>query len=386
MNETLKYKILTFVRYFADAMFYPFFSLYLQSLGLVEERIGFILSITPLTSIFASIVFSKFCKNLKIIRSTLFVITIFEAIFITLISFSSNFYLVSILTFFIALSGSTHYSLLDSLSVNYCNQKNIQFSKVRMFGSLSYVISTTLSGFIIDNLGYRFSFIGCSVLFIISSLLYVSLKPIEEEKPNNYANSKSDVGFISLIKNKDYLLYLLTYIVLFSSILSCDSFLSLFLKTKGVSNSQYGFIYSYYVIVEVIVMLIFSKCIKSLSFNPSKLLILCSLSIVIRMCSYYFSDNLVVIIILTGLKGFVNAVVFSFFFQFLINIVGKSASTLAILVINTCHNIILFILNNVLGNVISSLGYSYLYLIAIILSLVGLALTVLNHYNLRRCK
>ena len=44
-------KVLYFIRYFGDSLFYSFFQLFLYSKGFPESRIGLILAITPITSI-----------------------------------------------------------------------------------------------------------------------------------------------------------------------------------------------------------------------------------------------------------------------------------------------------------------------------------------------
>ena len=170
MIEEKKYKLLTTIRYFGDACFYPFFSLYLKSAGLVESRIGFILSITPIISIIINPIYSFLCKNLKQTKKILEIITIVEAFIITLIGFSSDFYIISILTILLAIFGSCHYGLLDSITVVFASSNNVDFSKIRIYGSISYIIATSLGGIVIDVIGYRTSFIIAASLFILSGL------------------------------------------------------------------------------------------------------------------------------------------------------------------------------------------------------------------------
>lgn len=67
MKEIVKYRLLSLIRYLGDALFYPFFSLYLSSKGLGESAIGFILSITPIISILANPLYANLCKNVNTI-------------------------------------------------------------------------------------------------------------------------------------------------------------------------------------------------------------------------------------------------------------------------------------------------------------------------------
>ena len=185
MNENFKFKLLTFIRYFGDAFFYPFFALYLKKTGLIEGEIGFILSITPIISIIANPIYSYFCKSSIITKNVLKVITVLEAIVITIIGFSTNFYLVSILTVLLAISGSCHYGLMDSFTAVYAEESGVKYSTIRIFGSIAYIIATTLGGYIIELIGYSYSFIISSVLFIASGILYQLIKPIDNKPKDN---------------------------------------------------------------------------------------------------------------------------------------------------------------------------------------------------------
>ena len=115
MNETLKFKLLTFIRYLGDSFFYPFFALFLKYNGLIESEIGFILSISPLLGIIMNPIYSSLCKNHKITKKVLMIITVIEAICIFVITNSTNLTGIAILTILIAIFGSCHYGLFDSL-------------------------------------------------------------------------------------------------------------------------------------------------------------------------------------------------------------------------------------------------------------------------------
>ena len=79
MNEKIKYYLLTFIRYFGDSFFYPFFSLYLYSKeNIAESKVGILVALTPLIGLLANPLFSKICKNFKttIIKSKNFLLFI----------------------------------------------------------------------------------------------------------------------------------------------------------------------------------------------------------------------------------------------------------------------------------------------------------------------
>jgi len=113
--ERIKYRLLTFVRYLGDSLYYPFLSLYLKQCGFIESKIGFILSLSPLIGILINPIYTKICKSLKITKNILTVITILEAIFIALIGLFHSFNVVTFLSIMLAIFGSCHYGMMDSL-------------------------------------------------------------------------------------------------------------------------------------------------------------------------------------------------------------------------------------------------------------------------------
>ena len=68
MSESTKLKILVFLRYLGDSFFYPFLSLYLNSLLFGESKIGFLIALVPLISIIMNPLYSKAIRNSKILN------------------------------------------------------------------------------------------------------------------------------------------------------------------------------------------------------------------------------------------------------------------------------------------------------------------------------
>jgi hypothetical protein len=65
---TRRYRIYNFIRFLGDSFFFPYFSLYIASLGYEGTTLGIILSITPFVNIIANTIWSTLqvtCKNKK---------------------------------------------------------------------------------------------------------------------------------------------------------------------------------------------------------------------------------------------------------------------------------------------------------------------------------
>lgn len=380
MFEKFKYRLLVFIRYLGDSFFYPFFALYLKEQGLVESKIGFILSISPLIGIITNPIYTKICKNTRITKQVLTIVTILEALFITAISFSSNFYLISVLTIFVAIFGSCHYGLLDSLLSIYAQTAKVDYSSIRLFGSFAYIIGTSIGGLIAKSYNYQVCFIIASIFFIISGVLYFIIKPMEYEETKEKSNYKV------LFKNKSYLIFVIFIVILLGTLNAGDHFFSVYLESRSIASNQYGMIYSYYVIIEVVLLFIFSKLSNKL--NNNILLIIASICLTLRLFINGMYAPLVIVVIASGLRGVSYAIILHTSFKTITQILGKEKATSGIMFMTLCSSLYLFLFNNVDGFIIEKTqGYQVFYLILAIISLFSLFLSIVNYvYNLNKGK
>ena len=372
MKELTKYKLLSAIRYLGDSFYYPFISLYLVSRNLVESHIGFILSITPLVSIFTNPIYTKICKNVKTTKNILTIITVIEALIIFSISFTSNFYLISVLVFLLAIFGTSHYGLMDSLLTIFANKNEIPFSKIRIFGSITYVLGTTVGGYAIKLGGYHLCFGIASILFILSGFLYYFIKPMDSE---NSASCK--VRYRDLLKYKEYLLFALFYVVFIGMMYASDYFFPVYLESRNITSSEYGLIYSYYVTLEVIVLFVLGRTKKKL--NKNLLLFFATIFMLTRQIINYLNAPIAIVIIASGFRGISWAIILHISYKYVIDLLGDNLGTVGIMTMSLFQALLVFILNNVDGRLIDTYkSYKPFYMLMIVLALIACFIQLLR--------
>lgn len=378
MNETTKYKLLSFIRYLGDSFFYPFFALYLSSQNLVESEIGFILSITPLVSILMNPIYSALCKDVKTTRSVLKIITILEAIMILVVAFSNNFMIITIVVVLLAIFGSCHYGLMDSITVIYASERQISYSNIRIWGSAAYIIGTTLGGFIFKwNAEICFG-IACS-LFIISGLMYQLIKPIELSEQEV---KKEKPHYKTLLRNKTFIFFLLFYVLFMGTTNAADYFFPVYLESRGVGVEIWGIVYSFLVGIEVITIWFANRFLKHA--NPNALLLVAATCLFSRLFVNFTYAPIPVIFAFTAFRGLGWALILHISFQYVVQIVGEKAGTFAIMMMTLCQSIYVAIFNNVDGIIIERTGtYQIFYLIMSVIAgcVVALGVFRLIHYH-----
>ena len=378
MKELTKYKLLTAIRYLGDSFYYPFISLYLVSRNLLESNIGFILSITPLVSIFTNPIYTKICKNVKITKNVLTIITVLEALVIFTISFVSNFYLISALVFLLAIFGTSHYGLMDSLLTIFANKNEVPFSKIRIFGSITYVIGTTAGGYAIKLGGYHLCFGIAAILFIVSGIFYFMIKPI-----GTSSSQTIKVKYRDLLKHKEYLLFALFYVVFVGMMYASDYFFPVYLESRGILSDQYGLIYSYYVTLEVIVLFILSRTKKKL--NNNILLMLATIFMLTRQIINYLNAPIFLVIIASGFRGLSWAIILHISYKYVVDLLGDDLGTIGIMTMTLFQSLIIFVLNNVDGTIIEKYqSYKPFYMLMIILAGVSCIIQLIRLFLTRK--
>ena len=376
MSENIKYKILTFIRYLGDSFFYPFFAVYLESRGLIKNEIGFILSISPLVGILINPIYSMICKNFNSTKRTLTIITIFEAIFILLITLSSNFILISILTVLIAIFGSTHYGLFDSLLSIHTKRSNVNYSSIRIFGSMAYIIGTTLGGTIIDKTNFLVCFSICAFLFVLSGVFYALICRYNEEK------EKEEIAYdkISILYNKKLWFFIFVHVLIMFPLVCGDHFFSLYLESRGLNTTTYGLIYSYYVVVEVVLLYFLNKYSKKI--NNNILLIIAGFGVTLRLLVNGMYLPIGVVGILSCLRGISYACLLHVSFKKVVDIIGSRSGTFGIMLMTLVQSIFVMLFDNINGTIISNTNsYQHFYLLMSLISFIGLIITIIYYFK-----
>lgn len=373
-SETNKYKILSFIRYLGDGFFYPFFALYLKSTGLLESKIGFILSIAPLVGILMNPIYSYFCKDINRTKKCLRTISFIEGIIIAIIPFTNNFHLLSSLALLMAIFGSCHYGLMDSVYAVYCTKKSINYSSIRVFGSCAYIIATAIGGYICEYISYKSSFIIACVLFILSAVLYEILAPIDVEKESE--NKSEKANYKTMFANKKFVFFLVYYCLVMGTTTSSDSFFSVYLESRNVTKEMYGLVYSYIVFFEVVVLLFLNKYGRKFSHN--NLLLVSSISLFLRMFVNYLYLPVPVVLALSGLRGIGYGIILHISFHYVVNLVGEKSATFGIMLCTLAQQIYIVIFNNINGNLIELYSYKAFYLVSSFIALITIIISIIR--------
>lgn len=358
-------KLIFFLRYFADSLFYAFTAVYLADIGLKEGLIGNVQSITTITCLIVNPIWSYFARNNKTARILLVILSILEGVFIITYGMMDKLIFIMIITSLMACAAGPYYNLLDGYAITLCEKKGFEYSNIRVMGSLAYVFGTVTGGYLIEYIGYSNVFLISGILFMITGILTRFLKNMSKSSEFKKADLKS------IIKNKWLYFYIIMHILVVSVGVVADNFISVMLKNlKGFSTTDYSYVYSATVIVEVLTLLLLGKFFKKAKYI--NLLLFAGFAYFLRSFLVSFSSLPTPILVFAcTLRGVAWGTTLFVHMKYLTKLVGIENVTSAAIFMSVLANLSQFIISNFFGYVIEFQGYSFTYKVVGIFALVA---------------
>jgi MFS family permease len=349
-------------------MFYSFIAVFLASIGFKEGLIGNIQSITTITCLIVNPIWSMVAKNNKTSRILMVVLSIIEGTILIIYSNMTTVESIMLFTALMAIAASPYYTIMDGHAATYCETHNKLYSNVRVVGSIAYMIGAALGGILIDLIGFTYTFTISGLLFVLVGVMAKFLKAVDKK---NVTEENSKESFKTILTNKLFIIYAISYLFIVTLSIIGDNYVSLlFTKELGLTVSEYSFIYSAMIIVEVAIMILAGYLFKDT--EPHKLVLIAGVAYFFRALIVSFTSFPVWILIIgTCLRGVGWGLVLFVHFRYLIRLVGIENATRAAFIITVLGSTFNFIVSNFIGYVFEDIGYNYTYKILAFITLVS---------------
>lgn len=368
MKEFQKYQLTYFVRYFGDALFYSFMSLYLISKNIIGPELGLVLAIVPVASIGGNLFFGLTSKTLKLNLLFMRILTVVEAVAIIIYGATDNYILIAALTFIVGFVNSPFYSLEDGIIALFCQKTNVKYSSIRIFGTAGYFFGVVLGGYFIEWFGYETIFIMAAVAYFAALLVWRFIKKPETLVSDTAKEEKG--SFVEIFKNKQFIFYCLFYLFSIGVNNVGDSYFGVMLKSKGISDSAYGLVNGATIISETITLFVLSKYNFKASFK--RLLLIVGIVIVLKNFIYCFQDNMSIEILaaVNILRGVGWGMILAIHVNVLLILLKPKNITKGILFVAIITALFRSALSYLAGEYYLIIGFSKLYIIIVVLQLL----------------
>ncbi|MDQ3394444.1 MAG: MFS transporter, partial [Bacteroidota bacterium] len=242
-KNSISISLLFFIVYGSVAAWLPFLSIYLKDVGLSGIQIGTLLSIQPAFMVavlpFWGIAADKFGRK-KVLLFTLF---LQSALILAVIGKGGYFYYFAVLSAFMLFYVGVP-ALLDSIALDTVESaESVQYSKLRMWGSIGWSVSSLLVGKIVSEDSLSPMFVISSIAGFASFLL--CWFTIKKEVKNNISSPPVYFKDIKeVLKNKKILLFMALLLVYGIGTSTIYNFYSIYLEEIGATKEITGISFS----------------------------------------------------------------------------------------------------------------------------------------------
>ncbi len=289
--------------FFVIGCYMPYMPVWLQWRGLGDDEIALLLA-TPLffRVLFTPVItFAADWSGAR--RAALIALGWGSLLSFLLLWVAGSFWQMLLAMMLMALAWPTLMPLIETVAMSGMRSTGMDYGKVRLWGSGSFIVASVACGFIIGAIGAQ-SVMPILVLSTALMVVGVYLLPREVAAEGEESSPKTRpklADAVKLLHSASFLLFLLAAAAIQSSHALYYAFGSIHWREQGIADGTIGALWSFGVIVEIGLFAVSTRLFASL--GATKLLLAAAISAVVRWGLMATDPPLWATFLLQGLHG-----------------------------------------------------------------------------------
>ncbi len=249
-----------FIYYFFVGAFVPYWGLYLQSEKFTAADIGILMSLFQISRIFAPNFWGWLAdhtgKRAQWIRLTAFLgLCGFTAVF-----WAHGFFWLFFVMAALSLFTSSTLPLAESLTLAHLATTNGHYSRIRMWGSLGFIVAAVVLGFLIDATG-----ISSLLWFLLAVQISLFVLSYTLPEPVVAAHEHDHFSIWQVVRQPNVVALLVGCSLMVTAHGVLYNFYSIYLSEHGYSKGTIGLLWSVGVICEIGIFMLMPRIMARFS-------------------------------------------------------------------------------------------------------------------------
>ena len=267
-----------FAYFFSYGIFLPFWSVWLEGLGLTPETIGLLLGTGLVARFLGSLLIAPRVTDPSRLIPALRVLALLTLVFALAFWAGTHVAWLMVVMIGFNLFFSPLVPLTDALANTWQKQIPLDYGRVRLWGSIAFVIGSALTGKLVSLYDYRV-ILALLTLGVASMLLGMMLRPaIQPQGVSRHQESTGWSSWLALISQNWR--FLVCVCLLQGAHAAYYGFSAIYWQSAGYSASAVGYLWSLGVVAEVIIFALSNKLFRR--FSARDLLLLSAVCGLIR--------------------------------------------------------------------------------------------------------
>lgn len=278
-----------FTYFFSYGIFLPFWGVWLKGEGIAPETIGMLLGAGLVSRFLGSLLIAPRVKDPSHLVSALRLLALLTLAFAVGFCFGNGWGWLMLVIAGFNLFFSPLVPLTDALAGTWQKQIRMDYGRVRLWGSLAFVIGSALTGQLVAVWGHN-AILYSLIFSVLAMLLGMLLKPSVMPQGEARTHSGAERSLWALLKEGPVWRFLLCVTLLQGAHAGYYSFGSIYWQEAGYSASTIGYLWSLGVVAEVIIFA--SSNVLFRRWNARNLLLLSACCGVLRWSLMAYSTEL----------------------------------------------------------------------------------------------
>ncbi|VEI20759.1 Probable 3-phenylpropionic acid transporter [Serratia plymuthica] len=241
-----------FTYFFSYGIFLPFWGVWLKGEGIAPETIGILLGAGLVARFLGSLLIAPRVKDPSHLVTALRLLALLTLAFAVGFCFGNGWGWLMLVIAGFNLFFSPLVPLTDALAATWQKQITMDYGRVRLWGSLAFVIGSALTGQMVSVWGHN-AILYSLILSVLAMLLGMMLKPSVMPQGETRTQSGPDRSLREMLKEGPVWRFLLCVTLLQGAHAGYYSFGSIYWQEAGYSASTIGYLWSLGVVAEVII-------------------------------------------------------------------------------------------------------------------------------------
>jgi MFS transporter, PPP family, 3-phenylpropionic acid transporter len=242
-----------FVYYFFVGAFVPYWGLYLQSEQFSAADIGILMSLFQISRIFAPNLWGWLADHTKQRVKWIKLTALLGLIGFTAVFWAHGFWWLFFVMAALSLFTSSTLPLSESLTLAHLATTNGHYSKIRMWGSLGFIVASIVLGYAIDFYG-----INSLLWFLLSVQILLPEATIAPHENDHFS-------VWSILKNPTVIALLIGCSLMVTAHGVLYNFYSIYLAKHGYSKGMIGWLWALGVVCEIGIFMLMPKIMARFS-------------------------------------------------------------------------------------------------------------------------
>ncbi|MEN5283479.1 3-phenylpropionate MFS transporter [Serratia marcescens] len=278
-----------FTYFFSYGIFLPFWGVWLKGEGIAPETIGMLLGAGLVARFLGSLLIAPRVQDPSHLVSALRLLALLTLAFAVGFCFGNGWGWLMLVIAGFNLFFSPLVPLTDALAATWQKQIRMDYGRVRLWGSLAFVIGSALTGQLVAVWGHN-AILYSLILSVLAMLLGMLLKPSVMPQGEVRTHGGAERSLWALLKEGPVWRFLLCVTLLQGAHAGYYSFGSIYWQEAGYSASTIGYLWSLGVVAEVIIFA--SSNVLFRRWNARNLLLLSACCGVLRWSLMAYSTEL----------------------------------------------------------------------------------------------